>query len=118
MERSQKLGTSVVSEREMEIRQKGLGKGRKGGMGRGGLFNIPFGSFASKRALEQTKTDGVIGNGIGGTPHVERSDMIGWIFSSLAFEFRDVGRELGWHGRPTNIMADRFVDQLIEIEEA
>ena len=49
---------------------------------------------------------------------MERSDMIGWIFSSLAFEFRDVGRELGWHGRPTNIVADRVVDQLIEIGEA
>ena len=65
LEGSQELCASVVSERELEIRQKGLGKGRKGGMGRGGLFNIPFGSFASKRALEQTKTDGVIGIGIG-----------------------------------------------------
>ena len=87
-------------------------------MGRGGFINIPFGSFAGKRALEQTKTDGVIGNGIGGTPHVERSDMVGWIFSSKAFELRDVGGELGWHSRPTNIVADRVIDQLIEIGEA
>ena len=49
---------------------------------------------------------------------MERSDVIGWIFSSLAFELRDVGRELGWHGRPTNIVADRVIDQLIEIREA
>ena len=82
------------------------------------MFDIPFRSFVGKRALEQTKTDGVIGNGIGGTPHVERSDMIGWIFSSKAFELRDVGGELGWHSRPTNIMADRVIDQLIEIGEA
>ena len=115
---SQELRASVVSERELEIGRKSLGKGHKGGMGRGGFFNIPFRSFAGKRALEQTKMDGVIGNGIGRTPHVERSDMIGWIFSSLAFEFRDIGRELGWHGRPTNIVADRVVDQLIEIGEA
>ena len=64
-------------------------------MGRGGLVNIPFRSFAGKRALEQLKADGIIGNGIGGTPHVERSDMVGWIFSSKAFELRDVGGELG-----------------------
>ena len=87
-------------------------------MGRGGLVNIPFRSFAGERALEQSKTDGVIGNGIGGTPHVERSDMIGWIFSSKAFELRDVRGELGWHSRPTNIVADRVIDQLIEIGEA
>ena len=87
-------------------------------MGRGGLVDIPFRSFAGKRALEQMKTDGVIGNGIGGTPHVERSDMVGWIFSSKAFELRDVGGELGWHSRPTNIVADRVIDQLIEIGEA
>ena len=87
-------------------------------MGRGGLVNIPFRSFAGKRALEQMKTDGVIGNGIGGTPHVERSNMIGWIFSSKAFKLRDVRGELGWHSRPTNIVADRVIDQLIEIREA
>jgi len=87
-------------------------------MGRGGLVNIPFRSFARKRALEQPKAEGIIGNGIGGTPHVERSDMIGWIFSSKAFELRDVGGELGWHSRPTNIVANRVIDQLIEIREA
>ena len=87
-------------------------------MGRGGLVNIPFRSFIGKCALEQPKTDGIIGNGIGGTPHVERSDMVGWIFSSKAFELRDVGGELGWHSRPTNIVADRVIDQLIEIGEA
>ena len=87
-------------------------------MGRSGLVNIPFRSFARKRALEQPKTDGIIGNGIGRTPHVERSDMIGWIFSSKAFKLRDVRGELGWHSRPTNIVADRVIDQLIEIGEA
>ena len=44
--------------------------------------------------------------------------MIGWIFSRKAFELRDVGGELGWHSRPTNIVADRVIDQLIEIGEA
>ena len=87
-------------------------------MGRGGLVSIPLRSFSSKCVLEQPKTDGIIGNGIGGTPHVERSDMVGWIFSSKAFEHRDVGGELGWHSRPTNIVADRVIDQLIEIGEA
>ena len=87
-------------------------------MVRGGLVNIPFRSFACKRALEQPKMDGIIGNGVGGTPHVERSDMVGWIFSSTAFVLRDVRGELGWHSRPTNIVADRFIDQLIEIGEA
>ena len=87
-------------------------------MGRGGLVNIPFRSFARKRALEQPKMDGIIGNGIGGTPHVEISDVVGWIFSSKAFELRDVGGELGWHSRPTKIVADRVIDQLIEIGEA
>ena len=82
------------------------------------MVYIPFTSFIDKHALEQMNTDGVIGNGIGGTPHVERSDMIGWIFSSKAFELRDVGGELGWHSRPTNIVADRVIDQLIEIGEA
>ena len=87
-------------------------------MGRGGLVNIPLRSFNGERALEQLKTDGVIGNGIGGTLHVERSNMIGWIFSSKAFELRDVEGEIGWHSRPTNIVADRVIDQLIEIGEA
>ena len=82
------------------------------------MVNIPFRSFAGKRALEQLKMDGIIGNGIGGTPHVERSDMVGWIFSSKAFELRDVRGDLGWHSRPTNIVADRVIDQLIEIWEA
>ena len=31
-----------------------------------------FRSFAGKRALEQPKTNGIIDNGIGGTPHVQR----------------------------------------------
>ena len=86
-------------------------------MGRGGLVNIPFRRFAGKRALEQTKTDGVIGNGIGGTPHVERSDMVGGILSSQAFELGNVGGELGWHSRPTDIVANRIIDQLIEVGE-
>ena len=82
------------------------------------MVNIPFRSFAGKRALEQPKTDGIIGNGIGGTPHVERSDMVGWIFSRKAFELRDVRGELGWHSGPTNIVADGVIDQLIKIGEA
>ena len=86
-------------------------------MGRGGLVNIPFRSFAGKRALEQSKTDGVIGDGIGGTPHVERLDMIGGIFTSKAFELGNVRGELGWHSRPTDIVADRIINQLIEVRE-
>ena len=86
-------------------------------MGRGGLINIPFGSFAGKRALEQTKTDGVIDDGIRGTPHVERSDMVRGILASKAFKFGNVVGELGWHSRPTNIVANRIINQLIEIKE-
>ena len=41
--------------------------------------------------------------------------MVGWIFSSKAFELGNVGGELGQHSRPTNIVADRVIDQLIEI---
>ena len=86
-------------------------------MGRGGLINIPFRSFIGKRALEQSKMDGVIGDGIGGAPHVERSDMVGGIFTSKAFKLGNVGGELGWHSRPTNIMENRIIDQLIEVGE-
>ena len=43
--------------------------------------------------------------------------MVGGIFTRKAFELGNVGGELGWHSRPTNIVADRIVDQLIEIEE-
>ena len=86
-------------------------------MGGGGLFNIPFRSFVCKRALEQSKTNGIISNGMGGTPHVERSDMVGGILSSKAFKLGNVGGELGWHSRPTNIMADRIIDKLIEVGE-
>ena len=87
-------------------------------MGGSGLFDIPFRSFAGKCALEQTKTDGVVGNGIGGTPHVERSDMIGWIFAIKALKLRDVGGELGWHSRPIRIVVNGIIDQLMEIREA
>ena len=48
---------------------------------------------------------------------MERSDIVGWIFSSKAFELGNVRGELGWHSRPTNIVADRVIDQLIEIGE-
>ena len=82
------------------------------------MFNIPFRSFLGKCALEQSKTNGVISNGIGGTPHVERSDMVGGIFTSKAFELGNVGGELGQHSRPTNVVVDRVIDQLIEIGEA
>ena len=87
-------------------------------MGRGGLVNIPFRSFASKRALEQSKMDGVIGDGIGGTPHVERSNVIGWIFSIKALKLRDVGGQLGWHSGPVSIVVNGVIDQLMEIGEA
>ena len=81
------------------------------------MINIPFGSFVGKRVLEQTKTDGVIGDGIGRTPHVERSDMVRGIFTSNAFELGNVRGEPSWHSRPTNIVADRIINELIEIGE-
>ena len=43
--------------------------------------------------------------------------MVGGILSSEAFKLGNVGGELGWHSRPTNIMADRIIYQLIEIRE-
>ena len=81
------------------------------------MVNIPFRSFASKCALEQSKTDGVIGDGIGGTPHGERSNMVRGIITSKAFELGNIGGELGWHSRPTDIVADRIINQLIEVRE-
>ena len=87
-------------------------------MGRDGLVNIPLRSFAGKRALEKPKTDGIISNGIRGTPHAERSNMVRRIFTSKAFEFRNAGGELGGHRRPTKIVADGIINQLIEIREA
>jgi len=87
-------------------------------MGGSGLFDIPFRSFAGKRALEQTKTDGVIGNGIGGTPHVERSDVICWIFSIKALELRDVRGQLGGHSELGSIVVNGVINQLMEIGEA
>ena len=44
--------------------------------------------------------------------------MVRGIFTSKAFELRNVEGELGGHRRPTNIVADRVIDQLIEIGEA
>ena len=44
--------------------------------------------------------------------------MVGGIFTSKAFELGNVRGELGWHSRPTNIVADRIIDQLIEIGES
>ena len=82
-----------------------------------GLINIPLRICAFKRALEQSKMDGIISDGIGGTPHVEISDMVRGIFTSKVFEHGNVGGELGWHNRPTNIVVDRIIDQLIEIGE-
>ena len=48
---------------------------------------------------------------------MERSDIVGGILSNKAFELGNVGGELGWHSKPTNIVADRIIDQLIEIGE-
>ena len=74
------------------------------------MGNIPLRSFVGKHALEQSKTDGVIGDGIKGAPHVERSDMVRGIFASKAFKLGNVGGELGWHSRLTNILAYRIID--------
>ena len=79
-------------------------------MGGSGLINIPLRSFTYKCALEQSKTNGVVGNGIGGTPHMEGSNMVGGIFTSKAFELGNVGRDLCWHSRPNNIVADKIID--------
>ena len=62
--------------------------------------------------------NGIIGNGIRGTPHVGRSDMVGGIFTSKACEFMNVRGELGGHRRPTNIVVHGIIDQLIQIAEA
>ena len=43
--------------------------------------------------------------------------MVGGIFISKAFELGNVGGELGWYSRPTNIVADRIIYQLIEVGE-
>ena len=43
--------------------------------------------------------------------------MVGGIFTSKAFELGNVEGELGWHSRPTNIVANRIIDQLIEVRE-
>ena len=67
------------------------------------MINIPFISFTCERALEQPKMDGVIGNGIGGTPHVERLDMVGWIVSSKASNLgMSEGSLVGIAGQPTS----------------
>lgn len=81
------------------------------------MINIPFRRFAGKRALEQTKTNGVIGDGIGGTRHVEISNLVRGVFTSKAFKPGNVRGELGWHSRPTNIVEDRIIHQLIEVGE-
>ena len=43
--------------------------------------------------------------------------MVRGIFTSKAFELGNVRGELGWHSRPTDIMENRIIDQLIEVEE-
>ena len=81
------------------------------------MINIPFRSFTGERALEQSKTNGVLGNGIGGTPHMEGLDMVGGILTSKAFKLGNVRGELGWNSGPTNIMADMVINELIEVGE-
>ena len=116
-ERSQEFGTSVIMKGKLEVRQKSPGKSRKGGMRGRGLINIPLRSFTSKRRLEQPKTDRVIGNRVRRTPHAKRSNMICRIFTSKTFKLRDVGRELGWHSSPSNIMVYRVIYQLVKIKK-
>ena len=48
---------------------------------------------------------------------MEISDMVGGIFGSKAFELGNVGGKLGWHSRPTNIMLNRVINDLIEVGE-
>ena len=43
--------------------------------------------------------------------------MVRGIFTSKAFKLWNVGGELGGHRRPTNIMANRVIDQLVKIME-
>ena len=48
---------------------------------------------------------------------MEGLDMVGGILTSKAFKLGNVGGELGWHSRPTNIVVDRIINQLIEVGE-
>ena len=48
---------------------------------------------------------------------MERSNMVGGIFTSKAFKLGNVRGELGWHSRPTNIVVNRIINKLIEIGE-
>ena len=43
--------------------------------------------------------------------------MVRGIFASKAFELGNVGGELGWHSRPTHIVANGIINQLIEVGE-
>ena len=117
IERSQKFDTSVITKGKLEVREKISSRSCKGGMRGRGLINIPLRSFTSKRTLKKPKTDRVIGDGVRRTPHVERSNMVCRIFSSKTFKLGDVGRELGWHSRPTRIMVYGVIDQLVKIKK-
>ena len=74
-----------------------------------GLVNIPLRSFSSKRTLEQSKMDRLIGDGVRRTPHVKISNMFCRIFSNKTFKLGDVKRELGRHSRLTSVMVYRVI---------
>jgi len=58
---------------------------------RGGeLVYIPFCSVSSEWALEELKMNGVISYGVGRTPQVEGSDMVGMILSNNTLKLWDV----------------------------
>ena len=48
---------------------------------------------------------------------MEGSDMVGGILTIKAFELGNVRGEFGWHSRPTNIVVNRIINQLIEVGE-
>lgn len=81
----------------------------------GRLVYIPFWSVSSERALEDSKTNGVIGNGVGRTPHVEGVDMVGRILSSITLKFWDVLGKLSQHSKPTSILVYGVIYQLAKI---
>lgn len=59
-------------------------------MSGGGLDYLPFCSVSSERVMEELKMNGVIGYGVGPTPHVEGSDMFGRMLASNTLKLSNV----------------------------
>jgi len=80
-----------------------------------GLVYITFCSVSSEHVLEETKVNGVLGNGVVRAPHVEGVDMVGRILSSTTLKILDVRGKISRHSRPTYIMMYWFIYQLDKI---